>query len=254
MYLNTHEYAELPAADLHDTWSSEMEAPRRILILAHDRGLPTGRIGQWLRQRDYELDIRCPRFGDSLPETLDGHAGAVILGGAMSVNDPDDYIRREIEWIAVPLKEDKPFFGICLGAQMLAKHLGAEVGTRRDGLVEAGYTPIEVSEAGRAIMNWPSHVYHWHREGFTLPRGAQQLASSTLFENQAFRYGRHAFGVQFHPETTLARMHHLGVSAAHFLSLPGAQPSRAHIAAHNAHGETTRRWLHDFMPLWLGTA
>ena len=73
------------------------------------------------------LDIRRPRFGDPLPETLDGHAGAVIFGGPMSANDPDDYVRREIDWIAVPLREQRPFLGICLGAQMLARQLGARV-------------------------------------------------------------------------------------------------------------------------------
>jgi GMP synthase (glutamine-hydrolysing) len=55
------------------------------------------------------------------------HAGAVIFGGPMSANDPDDFIRAEIEWIKVPLREGKPFLGICLGGQMLARQLGAVV-------------------------------------------------------------------------------------------------------------------------------
>ena len=68
------------------------------------------------------LDIRRPRFGDPLPHTLEAnHAGAVIFGGPMSVNDPDGFVRDEIEWIKVPLAEQKPLLGICLGAQMLAR-------------------------------------------------------------------------------------------------------------------------------------
>ena len=62
-----------------------------------------------------------------LPETLENHAGAVIFGGPQSANDKDDFIRREIDWLKVPLKEKKPYLGICLGAQMLAQQLGAKV-------------------------------------------------------------------------------------------------------------------------------
>ena len=65
-------------------------------------------------------------------------AGAVIFGGPMRSNDNEAWIRREIDWIGVPLREDKPFLGICLGAQMLARHLGGKVGPREDGTVEIG--------------------------------------------------------------------------------------------------------------------
>lgn len=222
-----------------------------MLIVVHGAGALTGRVGNWLKARGFQFDIRCPRCGDALPETLEEHEGAVVFGGHMSANDPDEYIRREIDWMAVPLREEKPLLGVCLGAQMLAKSLGGEVSTRPDGLVECGYTPIEVTEAGRALMKWPSHFYHWHREGFSLPADARLLASSRLFPNQAFQYGRRAFGVQFHPETTLARMHHLMVEAGTFLSLPGAHRPEAHITAHDAYGMATLHWLDGFMRCWL---
>ena len=103
-------------------------APRLpVLIVLHQETSTPGRVGNVLRTLGHGLDIRRPRFGDSLPETLDGHAGAVIFGGPMSANDPDDFVRREIDWIAVPLREQRPFLGICLGAQMLARQLGAPV-------------------------------------------------------------------------------------------------------------------------------
>ena len=76
-----------------------------------------------------------------LPETLDDHAGAVIFGGPMSANDPDDYIRREIDWISVPLREQRPFLGICLGAQMLAMQLGARVAPHPEGRTEDRILP-----------------------------------------------------------------------------------------------------------------
>ena len=99
-------------------------APRDVLVIVHRSESNPGRVGQWLRANGYRLDICCPREGGSMPETLENHAGVVMFGGPMSANDPDDYIKQEIDWLAVPLREEKPYFGICLGAQMLAKQLG----------------------------------------------------------------------------------------------------------------------------------
>jgi GMP synthase (glutamine-hydrolysing) len=132
-----------------------------VLIVLHQETSTPGRVGNALRALGHKLDIRRPRFGDSLPETLDGHAGAVIFGGPMSVNDPDDFIRREIDWIAVPLRERRPFLGICLGAQMLAMQLGARVAPHPQGRSQIGYYPIRPTPAGLEICpNWPDHVYH----------------------------------------------------------------------------------------------
>src|SRR3979490_614490 len=96
-----------------------------ILIVLHQETSSPGRGGHALRARGQPLDARRPRFGDPLPETMAQHAAAIIFGGPMSANDTDDFVRREIDWLAVPLREKKPFLGICLGAQMLAQHLGS---------------------------------------------------------------------------------------------------------------------------------
>jgi GMP synthase (glutamine-hydrolysing) len=122
-----------------------------VLIVLHQEHSTPGRVGYALRQRGYPLDIRRPRFGDSLPETLDEHTGAVIFGGPQSANDQDEFIRREIDWLKVPLREGKPFLGICLGAQMLARHLGARVYPHPHGHAEVGYYPIRPTAAGRAL-------------------------------------------------------------------------------------------------------
>ena len=224
--------------------------PREVLVIVHRPESNPGKVGQWLRRHGYKLDIRCPRVGHPLPETLERHAGVVVFGGPMSVNDPEDYIRQEIDWIAVPLSERKPYFGICLGAQMLAKHLGAPVGCHPDGHVEVGYYPIRPTEAGKELMPWPAHVYHWHCEGFGLPSGAECLAQGDAFENQGLRYGN-AYGVQFHPEMTLAMIHRWTITAAHRLGQPGARPAREHIAGYDLHGAELGRWLDQFMRLWL---
>ncbi len=110
----------------------------RILIVLHQERSSPGRVGQMLVEKGYELDIRRPVLGEPLPETLARHAGAVVFGGPMSANDPDDFVKAEIRWLEVPLKEQKPFLGICLGAQMLVRHLGGKVQPHREGLTEIG--------------------------------------------------------------------------------------------------------------------
>ena len=82
----------------------------------------------------------------------------------------------------MPLKENKPFLGICLGAQMMALHLGGKVDFHAEGQVEVGYYPIRPTDEGRAICAlWPDHVYQWHREGFDLPPGSTCLPRATPF-------------------------------------------------------------------------
>jgi GMP synthase (glutamine-hydrolysing) len=224
---------------------------RSILVVLHSEMSTAGRIGHMLEQKGYRLDIRRPCLGDALPETLAHHEGAVIFGGPMSANDPDDWIAREIDWIGVALKEDKPFLGVCLGAQMLSKHLGGSVGPHADGLVEIGYYPLTPTEHGHDLGPWPEHVYHWHREGLTLPSGAVRLATGETFENQAFRYRSRAYGIQFHPEVTRLTMHRWGVIGAHRFVLPNAQDSRAHLEGNLLHDAAVKRWLSQFLDRWL---
>ena len=142
-----------------------------------------------------------PAGGDPLPQTMDGHAGAVVFGGPMSANDDSDFIRAEIDWIPTVLKSDKPFLGICLGAQLLTRALGGAVWTHPQGLSEVGYYRVRPTEAGAPLFRDVTHMYQWHREGMDLPRGAERLASSERFENQAYRFGN-AYALQFHPEVT----------------------------------------------------
>src|SRR4051812_36624445 len=137
-----------------------MNEPRQpILVVLHSENSTPGRVGQQLKERGFTLDVRRPRFGDGLPDTLDGHAAAVIFGGPQSANDDDEVVKREIDWIGVPLDEGKPYLGVCLGAQMLAKRLGARVYKHPDGHAEIGYYPIHPTEAGREMCcDWPDHV------------------------------------------------------------------------------------------------
>lgn len=230
---------------------SAAESLLPVLVVLHQECSTPGRVGNALRALGHRLDVRRPRFGDTLPETLDDHAGAVIFGGPMSANDPDEFVRREIDWISVPLREQRPFLGICLGAQMLAKQLGARVAPHPEGRAEVGYYPIRPTPAGLALCpHWPDHVYHWHREGFELPHGAELLAEGGDFPIQAFQMG-HAFGFQFHPDVTYAMMHRWTTRGYDRMEAPGARARHHHFEDRAIHDVTERAWLKAFLDDWL---
>jgi GMP synthase (glutamine-hydrolysing) len=222
-----------------------------VLIVLHQQQSTPGRVGDYLKARGVPLDVRRPRYGDPLPDTLAAHCGAVIFGGPMSANDADGYIRTEIEWLKVPLRESKPFLGICLGAQMLARHLGATVFAHPEGKAEVGYYPIEITPAGQSLITtWPKAVYQWHREGFELPTGGELLAEGEMFKVQAFRYGPAAYGIQFHAEVTHAMMCRWLVRGRERLTLPGAKCSEQHFADRPVYDFAVRTWLADFLDRW----
>lgn len=224
-----------------------------VLIVLHQEHSTPGRIGNALRQLGYPLDVRRPRFGDPLPDSMAQHSAAVIFGGPMSANDEDEFIRREIAWIGVPLREHKPFLGICLGAQMCARYLGGRVFRHPLGHAEIGYYPIRPTEAGLAAVSvWPECVYQWHREGFDLPSSAELLAQGDTFEVQAIRYDR-AFALQFHPDVTHAMICKWTTRGHERMELPGAKPRETHFADRAVYDYSARAWLNLFLQRWLAT-
>ncbi|MEX0347517.1 MAG: glutamine amidotransferase [Rhizobiaceae bacterium] len=225
----------------------------KILTVLHQELSSPGRVGLLLQAKGFDLDIRRPPLGDDLPETLEGHAGAVIFGGPMSANDPDEFIKRETDWLSVPLTEDKPFLGICLGAQMLVNHLGGKVEGHPEGIVEVGWYPIEATEAGKELIDWPDMTYQFHREGFSLPGDATLLATAEHYPNQAFRYGQSAWGIQFHAELTRVMMQRWVVRGAPRFTLPNAQTGRQHLHGRFVWDEPLRRWLDGFLDLVFRT-
>jgi len=222
---------------------------RPVLIVLHQERSSAGRVGQLLAEKRYRLDIRRPVLGDTLPSTLAEHAGAVVFGGPMSANDTEDFVKSEINWLDVPLREKRPLLGICLGAQMLVRQLGGKVQANADGSTEIGWYPLRPTEKGRLLMHWPRMVYHFHREGFDLPHGAELLAEGDTYPNQAFRYGGHAWGLQFHAELTRAMMHRWVVHGAHRFILPNAQQGREHLEGRMLFDAPLKAWLNEFLDI-----
>ena len=164
--------------------------PERIIAVFHSREPDPGKVEECLVARGFELDRRRPCHGGTLPEDLAGYAAAIVFGGPQSANDDHDPgIRAELDWIErAALPSGKPVLGICLGAQQIARVLGARVGPHPDGMVEIGY--YEVRPTGRCprFLAAPTMFYQWHQETFEVPRDAVHLAENALFPGQAFRY------------------------------------------------------------------
>jgi GMP synthase (glutamine-hydrolysing) len=227
-----------------------------ILVILHQETSSPGRVGYVLRQMGYRLDIRRPSLGDALPQNLDEYAGLIVFGGPMSANDNDDWLLNELKLIERAVVQQTPYLGLCLGAQMLCRVLGARVYKHPAEQVEIGYYPIWPTEHGETFSNsisahWPSHVYHWHREGFDLPKGATALAEGPTFPLQAYEFQKSAFGLQFHPEVTYAMMCRWTVRAYERMQHPGSREPREHLSGWFEHDHAVAKWLQPFLKYWL---
>ncbi|MBA2295755.1 MAG: type 1 glutamine amidotransferase [Actinobacteria bacterium] len=143
--------------------------------------------------------------GESLPERRDFDA-VIAMGGPMSANDEAEFpwLVAEKRYVAEVVRSGTPFWGVCLGVQLLAASLGARVYEGPEP--EVGLLPVELTDEGLAdavFADLPDSLLtlQWHGDTFDLPEGAVRLAGSPAYANQAFRFGR-AYGVQFHLEVT----------------------------------------------------
>ena len=158
--------------------------------------------------------IRYVNFGrhpDAQP-SLEGYHGLLVLGGPMSVNDTHRYphLSTEIKLIEQALQKELPVLGICLGAQLIAKTLGARVYPSKEK--EIGWYDVHRTEKSRGDpllgqFRDLEKIFQWHGDTFEIPEGAVHLASSQLCANQAFRYRADVYGLQFHLEVDEPMIH-----------------------------------------------
>jgi GMP synthase-like glutamine amidotransferase len=176
----------------------------RWALLQHVAHEGPGLIAAEAAARGVELEPAHLWEVEPLPEP-GGLGGLVVMGGPMSVNDLDAHawLAPEIELISGALDAGLPVLGVCLGAQLIARALGAEVVPC--GIEEVGFGTVALTQAGAADpVLGPAgpelQVFHWHGETFEPPPACELLASSELYASQAFRAGELAYGLQFHVE------------------------------------------------------
>ncbi|MEU5690167.1 type 1 glutamine amidotransferase [Actinosynnema sp. NPDC020468] len=180
----------------------------RLLVLQPGADDPPARLGDWLTGAGAVLDVVRP-YEQPVPATLDGYRGLVVLGGAMGALDDLDH-----PWLADVRKllshavaKRVPTLGVCLGAQLLAAATGGQVRRGPQG-PEVGVLLVAKRDVAKddplfADLPWTPDVLQFHEDEIALlPPSATLLASSPKYPNQAFRVGDHAWGVQFHVETT----------------------------------------------------
>ena len=169
---------------------------------------PTEDVGLyegWLQDGSIEYQVHHAYTGMKLP-AADGFEAFIVGGTPISICDADrhDFLKEEMTYLKAVVKRDKPYLGICAGAQLLAKLLGAEV--RKNPVMEIGSYNVKLTLAGkehRLFAGFPDTfpVFQWHGDTFDIPKGGKLLAEGTDCRNQAFSYSN-SMGLQFHLEVT----------------------------------------------------
>lgn len=190
-----------------------------VLVLQHIACEPPGEFEDVLRERGASIHRVELDEGEQLPQGRSFDA-IVAMGGPMSVNDETElpWLVAEKHLIREAVESGVPYWGSCLGVQLLASSLGARV--YAGGAPEVGVLDVELTDEGRAdpvFAGLPARfpTLQWHGDTFDLPAGATRLASSPAYPNQAFRYGRSAYGVQFHVEVSGAMAEEWGTIPAY---------------------------------------
>jgi GMP synthase-like glutamine amidotransferase len=178
----------------------------RMAVLQHVPFEGHAAIGDWAAANGVSVAVTHLYNGDSLPALPDFDM-LTVMGGPMSVNDEavHAWLAPEIAFVRAAIDAGKSVLGICLGAQMIAKSLGAKVYKARNK--EIGWFPVARTEAAHPLFDGlPATftAYHWHGETFDLPQGAVRLAETASTPNQAMALGGRVLGLQFHIEATPA--------------------------------------------------
>jgi GMP synthase-like glutamine amidotransferase len=177
-----------------------------VLILKHAEIEGPGLIEDFLVQQEIPYQTIDLYLGTPLPRP-DDFSHVVIMGGLMNVYEEDQYpfLINEDLFIKEAIQRGRAILGICLGAQLIAKALGAKV--FKAPVQEIGWYDVSLTKVGSQdplFSNFPKKfpVFQWHEDTFEIPHSAILLATSPLVPNQAFRYGDNAYGLQFHLEVT----------------------------------------------------
>ncbi len=179
----------------------------RVLSITHGPSVPGGVFDEVVEAAGHELERWSVPLGGA-PQPPGSYGAVMVFGGAMHPDQDEHFawLRREADFLQQALDGDVPLIGVCLGAQMLARAAGAWVALAR--APEIGWLGVELTPEGRTdpvlgVLPPRTEAFQWHRYTFGIPDGGTELARSEIC-TQAFRVGRHAWGLQFHAEVTLS--------------------------------------------------
>ena len=202
----------------------------RMAVLQHVEFEGPAAVADWAAGRGFPFRLFHLHCDPTLPSLSDFDM-LTVMGGPMSANDEAQlgWLGPEIALVREAIAADKTVLGICLGAQIIAKALGARVypGSAK----EIGWFPVQRTAGSHPIFDGLPNSFtpfHWHGETFDLPSGAELLAKSKITETQAFALGQRVLGLQFHMEATEESVRALLKGAAHeigygvFEQQPGA--------------------------------
>ena len=183
-----------------------------IIVIKHIDIEGPETLGAYLLDKGFELKTVAMENNDPFPEDLDNIEAVICLGGPMNVYEEQKYpfLAVEDDFLRRILQRQIPFFGLCLGSQLLAKACGAKV--LKSPAKEVGFSDVRLTAAGQEdplFRGVPAdlRVYQWHEDMAELPSGAVLLATSQACPHQAWRIGPNAYGLQFHIEITADSIH-----------------------------------------------
>ncbi len=228
----------------------------RIVLIRHGDDPDDDRVVTYFRSKGLEPEIRKPFKREGLGEVDASVIGSVIYGGPFNVFEEEKhkFLYDENRWIEQCIKRDVPLLGICQGGQSIAHVLGAPVGPKPSEPHEFGYYEIKPTEKGRAYFPETLTVAQAHFHEFQIPRGADNLASSVLFQQQAFKYGAQTFGFQFHAEVTPRCFRRWQDNAWAAFGKPGAQTRAQQDELMARHDHQQHVWFMSFLDRLFGKA
>jgi len=229
--------------------------PQRVILIRHGDDPADDRVVSYFRGRNIEPEIRRPFLGETLRNADGSVAASVVYGGPFNVFDTDlhGFLNDEHRWIEQCIGRDIPLLGICQGAQSIAHVLGALVGPKKGEPHEFGYYPVTPTDAGKSLFPGRLHVCQSHFHEFAIPDGAQRLASSTAFPNQAMRYGQTTFAFQFHAEVTRTGFRRWQDRDWAAFGKPGAQSREQQDRLGAAHDQVQHGWFMNFLDRLFGS-
>lgn len=203
----------------------------RALVITHSPTEGVGYVGDWLSGAGVELVVVEPWNGDALPADVTSYDALVVMGGPQQAYDDASaaWLPETKALLRQAVSASVPTLGVCLGAQLLAEATGGRVEKGADG-IEAGARLVAKRDAAWddelfADVPFTPTVVQWHEDAIVdLPPGAVHLAASSRYENQAFRLGSCAWGLQFHIETPPEMVRHWGAHYGRAVEEAGLDP------------------------------